>query len=106
MSFQVKLDWLREQIEMRVIGLSWSEWKTPWGSSLDDSVGTVEQLSTHLSAVLARETELGKEGQLPCKSRALQTAAHLAAECPAPQLQRKTFKTFRPTDGAGRCFVE
>ena len=45
---QLKLDWLREQINMRVIGFSWTEFKTPWCSSSDEEVGTVDQLRAHL----------------------------------------------------------
>ncbi|KAL1511680.1 hypothetical protein AB1Y20_004970 [Prymnesium parvum] len=90
---QEKLDWLREQIEMRVIGLSWTEWKTPWQSSKDDDVGTVGQLITHLKRVLAEEAKLCNRNELPSKERALVSETALAAECPAPQFKRKTYKS-------------
>lgn len=90
--YQEKLDWLREQVEMRCIGLSWSEWKTPWSSSTDEVVGTVEQLTSHLKAVLEEEKACGRRSLLPSKEQALLSAESLAAECPAPQLRRKTFK--------------
>lgn len=43
-SSQMQLDWLREQIEMRVIGLSWIEFKTKWSSGKDEDVGTIDDL--------------------------------------------------------------
>lgn len=92
MRVQAKLDWLREQIEMRVIGLSWQEWKTPWSASKDETVGTVDQLKDHLKEVLAWEEQLRMDGSLPSKARARGSASALADECPTPQLKRKTFK--------------
>lgn len=89
---QEKLDFLREQIEMRVVGLSWCEWRTPWSSSTDEHVGSVDQLYTHLKEVLTREKELNLRGELPSRERALASKEALAEECPAPLLQRKTFK--------------
>ena len=35
---QLKLDWLREQIEMRVIGLGFEEFKPAWSSSKDENM--------------------------------------------------------------------
>lgn len=78
---------------MRTTGLSWSSWKTPWSSSSDEYVGTVEHLVAHLKAVLDEEKELERRGMLPSKSRALASAENLSAECPAPQLKRKTYKS-------------
>lgn len=102
MRAQEKLDWLREQIEMRVVGLSWSDWRTPWSSSNDEYVGSEDQLRTHLKAVLKEEEELEKRGLLPSKSRALASPEALVAECPAPQLRRKTYKSLgTPTVQAG-----
>lgn len=89
---QEKLDWLREQVEMRSVGLSWSDWKTPWSSSKDEYVGTVEHLTVHLKEVLTAEQGLRRCGELPSKSRALLSVDDLHSECPAPQMQRKTFK--------------
>lgn len=78
---------------MRSIGLTWTEWKTPWSSASDKDVGTVDQLQTHLAnEVLAHENELQLRGLLPSRSTALKSPEDLAAECPAPQMQRKTFK--------------
>lgn len=77
---------------MRVIGLSWNEWRTPWSSSSDETVGTVEQLLQHLREVLERERLLGDRQELPDKEYALSSKDALAEECPAPLLQRKTYK--------------
>lgn len=84
---------MREQIEMRTVGLSWTDWKTPWSSSKDEDVGTVEQLRDHLKEVIKEENALMERGLLPSKERALQSSDSLVAECPAPQLKRKTFKS-------------
>lgn len=77
---------------MRVIGLSWCEWRTPWSSAKDENIGTIDQLLEHLKEVMDREKDLGARGELPCKERALVSKDALAEECPAPLLQRKTFK--------------
>jgi hypothetical protein len=45
---QAKLDWLREQIEMRTRGLQWVDFKAKWSSTLDDQVGTVELLTAQV----------------------------------------------------------
>lgn len=45
LSTQQKLDWLREQIEMRVIGLCWVEFKSHWSSGNNETIGTVEDLT-------------------------------------------------------------
>lgn len=104
---QQKLDWLREQVEMRSIGLSWTEWSTPWSSSTDEHVGTVEQLREHLKEVLAEEKTLESKGMLPCKETALSSKEGLKAECPAPQLKRKTYKALgTPTVQADALAVE
>ena len=78
---------------MRCIGLSWTDWVTPWSSSTEENIGTVQQLSDHLKQVLAEEQALEKPGLLPSKERALESVVGLKAECPAPQMRRKTFKT-------------
>jgi len=45
LSTQEKLDWLREQIEMRVIGLCWVEFRAHWSSTNDERIGSVEDLT-------------------------------------------------------------
>lgn len=44
-STQESLDWLREQVEMRVIGLCWVEFRTNWSSSKDEDVGSIQLLT-------------------------------------------------------------
>lgn len=46
----------------------------------------------HLTEVLKEENLIEKQGELPSKERARVSAQALAAECPAPQFKRKTFK--------------
>lgn len=93
---QRKLDWLREQIEMRTIGLSWTEFRAKWQSSKSDEIGTVEQLTCHLKEILVEEEAQRNAKSLPSKSRKPEDV------CPAPQLKRKTFKALgTPTVQAG-----
>ena len=73
---QAKLDWLREQCEMRVIGLSFN-YKLQWGSSKDEDIGTVEDLTGHLKEILEEEQEAAAgrvraAGPLPHPDRAAQ----------------------------------
>lgn len=78
---------------MRTVGLSWTDWKTPWHSSKDETVGTVDQLRDHLKEVITEERALMERGLLPSKELALESHEQLVTECPAPQLRRKTFKS-------------
>lgn len=104
-STQDKLDWLREQIEMRVMGLCWVEFRAHWSSSTDEVVGTVQDL-TGLS--LAMRTHPPTHRRSPASStifsRCDDAVGHLEdileeeqvrdipAHAPAPIMQRKTFK--------------
>lgn len=90
---QDQLDWLREQIEMRSIGLSWSNWSAQWSSSTDGKVGTIPYLREHLKNLVEEERSVESKGLLPCRERALMSDEELKALCPAPQMRRKTFKT-------------
>ena len=79
MSNQDKLDWLREQIEMRVIGLGFEEFKPAWSSTNDENIGTVDDLFDLLRDILLEEGDRSCSGELP--------------ECAVvPQMRRKTFK--------------
>ena len=78
-SSQKKLDWLREQIEMRVIGLGFDEFKPAWPSSKDEAVGTVADLSVLLDDILREELERNRDGTLP-------------EAAVVPQMRRKTYK--------------
>lgn len=84
---QEQLDWLREQIEMRVIGLGWHTDKPKWFSASDENIGTVQQLTDHLDGLLKKEAQMRAMHELPSKM------AKVAEACPAPQMQRKTFKS-------------
>ena len=76
---QLKLDWLREQIQMRVVGLGFDEFKPAWSSSKDQYVGTVDDLSDQLRAILMEEQQRRNEEELP-------------EAAVVPQMRRKTFK--------------
>ena len=76
---QEQLDWLREQVEMRTRGLRWTEFATHWSSSLDEHVGTVEELTGHLKLIVEEEREQRAAGKLP-------------ESAPPPITKRKTFK--------------
>mmetsp|Transcript_23231 Transcript_23231/g.78393 ORF Transcript_23231/g.78393 Transcript_23231/m.78393 type:complete len:298 (+) Transcript_23231:166-1059(+) len=76
---QAKLDWLREQIEMRTRGLQWVEFAARWSSKTDESVGTVEELTGHLKELIEHERDLREKGELPDVA-------------PPPVVRRKTFK--------------
>ena len=71
---------LREQIEMRVIGLGMVEFETAWSSKADESVGSVAHLSEVLKKILMEEEEMRREGRLP-------------GEAVPPVLKVKTLKT-------------
>ena len=76
---QAQLNYLREQIEMRVIGLGFVDFKTPWSSSKDETIGTVADLSELLKDILNEERERRFDGDLP----------EVAV---VPVMKRKTFK--------------
>ena len=78
-SNQKKLDWLREQIEMRVIGLGFDEYKAAWSSSKDETVGSIDDLKEQLRDILMEERQRLNDGELPNKAV-------------VPQMRRKTFK--------------
>lgn len=65
---------------MRSIGLSWTEFTGQWSSSKDEDIGTVPQLTEHLNTILKFEADKRRKNELP-------------ADCPAPQMKRKTFKS-------------
>ena len=62
---QLRLDWLREQIEMRVIGLGFVEFKPAWSSSKDAQIGTVADLTSLLEEILDEERERSACRELP-----------------------------------------
>ena len=65
----VKLEYLRKQIEMRVIGLGWSELATRWSSGKDAYIGSSGHLRAHLvDTILVRETTERRLKQLPTEA--------------------------------------
>ena len=86
---QAQLDYLRLQIEMRVVGLGFTEFKTPWSSSKDEKIGTVPELTALLRDILIEEEERRVCHELP----------EVAV---IPVMKRKTFKALGdPTVQAG-----
>ena len=71
---------LREQIEMRVIGLGMLEFETAWSSKDDDNIGTVSHLRPLLNQILVAEKTLRRDKSLP-------------DEAVPPPLKVKTLKT-------------
>lgn len=78
---------------MRTAGLSWTNWGTKWSSAADENVGSVDVLREHVKAMIDEEKLLLARGLLPSRERALQSEDAMKAECPLPQMRRKTFKT-------------
>ena len=64
---QLKLDYLREQIEMRVRGLGFVEFRPrmAWSSGKDEDVGTVPELTALLEDILLEERDLACARELP-----------------------------------------
>lgn len=62
---QLKLNWLREQIQMRVLGFNWTEFRTSWSCGTDEEVGSFEQLRGHLMEILEEERDRDMNGELP-----------------------------------------
>lgn len=78
-STQEKLDWLREQVEMRTRGLQWVEFRKAWSSTIDENVGTVPELTEHLKMIISTERDRRARNELP-------------ESAPAPIVKRKTYK--------------
>jgi hypothetical protein len=60
-----KLEFLRKQIEMRVLGCGWTQYETAWSSSSDSSIGTVEHLRGVLEEIIIEERSLKRLKRLP-----------------------------------------
>ena len=87
-TWQDKLDWMREQIEMRTRGLQWVEYRPAWSCSTDDNIGTVEELTGQLKELIEVEKERRAADVLPDVA-------------PAPIFKRKIFKALgAPTEQA------
>jgi hypothetical protein len=50
-----QLEYLRYQIEMRVLGCGWSQYATRWSSKADSKIGTVAHLQTLLEEIMLEE---------------------------------------------------
>ena len=67
-----ELDALKENIRMRVLGLGWSEFHTPW--SKDGKVFTADHLAAHLKTII-----LAASSRDPCQAAAPSAEAEAAA---------------------------
>ena len=56
---------LRKQIEMRVIGLGWTQFATRWSSNKDSKIGTVAHLRALLIEILEHEITARRMKELP-----------------------------------------
>ena len=72
-----QLEYLRLQIEMRVLGLGWTKYATRWSSQKDERIGTVAHLRTLLEEIIEEEIVLAGKKQLPTEAAPPQ---HLARE--------------------------
>ena len=50
-----QLEYLRLQIEMRVLGLGWTQFATRWSAKADERIGTVKHLTTLLEEIIEEE---------------------------------------------------
>jgi len=50
-----KLEYLRNQIEMRVLGLGWTQYSTRWSSNADERIGSVAHLHGLLDEIIDEE---------------------------------------------------
>ena len=64
-----QLEFLRKQIEMRVLGLGWDKYSTRWSSNADERVGTVAHLKALLvNEIIPEETALERLNDLPTEA--------------------------------------
>eukprot|EP00966_Prymnesium_polylepis_P121233 2802127-Prymnesium_polylepis.1 len=63
-----KLEFLRKQIEMRVIGCGWTQHATKWSSGTDERVGTVAHLREVLDEIIVEERALKRLKCLPTEA--------------------------------------
>ena len=50
-----QLEYLRYQVEMRVLGCGWTQYATRWSSKADSRIGTVAHLQTLLEEIIVEE---------------------------------------------------
>ena len=64
-----QLEFLRRQIEMRVLGLGWSQFATRWSSKADSRIGTVAHLKKLLiDDIIPEETAERRKNRLPTEA--------------------------------------
>ena len=64
-----QLEYLRHQIDMRVIGLGWNQFKTNWSAKSDPTIGTVSHLRALLvDAILPHELAERRLKRLPTEA--------------------------------------
>jgi superoxide dismutase len=63
-----KLEFLRKQIEMRVLGLGWTQFATRWSSQADEKIGTAAHLTALLNEIIVEETALARLKKLPTEA--------------------------------------
>ena len=63
-----QLEYLRKQVEMRTIGLGWSQYSTRWSSNKDARVGTVTHLRELLKEIITHEIVERRLKQLPTEA--------------------------------------
>jgi hypothetical protein len=68
-----KLEYLRHQIEMRVLGLGWTQYATRWSSNADQRIGTVAHLQELLDEII--DEEKSRQRFTPGSERGLPTEA-------------------------------
>ena len=63
-----QLEYLRKQIEMRVLGLGWTKFATRWSSNKNARIGTVEHLTELLNEIILEEISLARLKRLPTEA--------------------------------------
>jgi hypothetical protein len=63
-----KLEFLRKQIEMRVLGLGWTQFATRWSSQADEKIGTAAHLTALLNEIIVEEIALARLKKLPTEA--------------------------------------
>jgi hypothetical protein len=90
-----KRDFLRHQIEMRVNGLGWSDFATPWQKTGESLQASVTRLQSHLKDVLVEETVRRRRGEIVWRDGTLIKPTEAAM----PDFKSKTLKQLgTPTD--------
>ena len=65
----MQLEFLREQIDMRVLGLGWTQFATKWSTNKDCRIGTVKHLRALLVDTILPEESVPSSGGSSCRQR-------------------------------------